>query len=142
MSSYETLEVRRDGPILHVQLARVDVRNAFNGKVVEELQMAFRDADQDAEARVVLLSGKGKSFCAGADLAWMQEQAALDPLENERSAERMARMFLSIARCRKPVVARVHGHALGGGTGLTAAVDMAFCTEDCLFGLKIGRAHV
>ena len=142
MSSYETLEVRRDGPILHVQLARVDVRNAFNGKVVEELQMVFRDADQDAEARVVLLSGKGKSFCAGADLAWMQEQAALDPLENERSAERMARMFLSVTRCRKPVLARIHGHALGGGTGLTAAVDIALSTEDCLFGLTEAKLGI
>jgi len=55
--------------------------------------------------------------------------------QNERSAERMARMFLSIARCRKPVIGRIHGHALGGGTGLTASVDMAFCTQDCQFGL-------
>ena len=65
----------------------------------------------------------------------MQEQAELPTEANERSAERMARMFLSIARCRKPVIGRIHGHALGGGTGLTAAVDMAFCTQDCVFGL-------
>ncbi len=135
MSSYETLEIVQDGPVLHVQLARVEVRNAFNGKLVEELQLFFREADQDSTTRIVLLSGKGKSFCAGADLSWMQEQAELPPLENERSAERMARMFLSIARCRKPVVARIHGHALGGGTGLTAACDVALSTEDCLFGL-------
>jgi methylglutaconyl-CoA hydratase len=65
----------------------------------------------------------------------MQEQADLPPAQNRESAERMARMFLAIARCKKPVVARIHGHALGGGTGLTAAADVALCTEDCVFGL-------
>ena len=135
MSSYQTLEVVPNGSILHVRLNRPDVRNAFNGTVVEELQAAFRAADDDAKTRVVVLSGNGKSFSAGADLAWMQEQGDLPPDANERSAERMARMFLSIARCKKPVVGRIHGHALGGGTGLTAAVDVAICTEDCQFGL-------
>ncbi len=135
MASHETLDVVREGPVLHVRLNRPDVRNAFNGKVVEELGLVFREADLDADARVVVLSGNGKSFSAGADLAWMQEQAELPTEQNERSAERMARMFLSIARCRKPVIGRIHGHALGGGTGLTASVDMAFCTQDCQFGL-------
>lgn len=135
MSTHETLDVVRDGPVLQVQLARPEVRNAFNGRLVEELQLVFRELDLDDEVRVVVLSGKGRSFCAGADLAWMQEQAALEPEANERSAEWMARMFLSIARCRKPVVGRIHGHALGGGTGLTAAVDIALCTADCQFGL-------
>jgi methylglutaconyl-CoA hydratase len=135
MSSHQTLDVVRDGPVLHVRLNRPDVRNAFNGKVVEELGLVFREADLDEQARVVVLSGNGKSFSAGADLAWMQEQAELPTEQNERSAERMARMFLAIARCRKPVIGRIHGHALGGGTGLTASVEMAFCTQDCQFGL-------
>ncbi len=135
MASHETLDVVREGPVLHVRLNRPDVRNAFNGKVVEELGLVVREADLDADARVVVLSGNGKSFSAGADLAWMQEQAELPTEQNERSAERMARMFLAIARCRKPVIGRIHGHALGGGTGLTASVDMAFCTQDCQFGL-------
>jgi methylglutaconyl-CoA hydratase len=142
MSTHETLDVVRDGPVLHVQLAREDVRNAFNGKVVEELSLVFREADLDGEARVVLLSGKGRSFCAGADLLWMQEQAALEPAANELSAERMARMFVSIARCRKAVVGRIHGHALGGGTGLAAAVDVALCTEDCQFGLTEAKLGI
>jgi methylglutaconyl-CoA hydratase len=135
MSSYQTLEVARDGAVLHVRLNRPDVRNAFNGTVVEELSAAFAAADADAAARVVVLSGNGKSFSAGADLSWMQEQAELPAAQNEVGAVRMARMFLAIARCKKPVVARIHGHALGGGTGLTAAVDIAFCSEDCQFGL-------
>lgn len=135
MASHETLDVVRDGPVLHVRLNRPDVRNAFNGKVVEELQLVFREIDRDADIRVVVLAGNGKSFSAGADLSWMREQAELPTEANERGAEQMARMFLSIARCRKPVIGRIHGHALGGGTGLTAAVDLAFCTQDCQFGL-------
>lgn len=133
--SYQTLEVRADGPVLHVRLNRPDVRNAFNGAVVDELHAAFAAADADAAVRVVVLAGNGKSFSAGADLAWMTEQAGLPEDENRRGAERMARMFLAIARCKKPVVGRMHGHALGGGTGLTAAVDLALCSEDCQFGL-------
>jgi methylglutaconyl-CoA hydratase len=134
MSRYQTLEVQSDGPILRVRLNRPDVRNAFNGTVVDELQQAFAAADGDP-CRIVVLSGNGKSFSAGADLAWMQEQAELPRERNQQGAERMARMFLAIARCKKPVIARVHGHALGGGTGLTAAADIAFCSEDCQFGL-------
>ena len=131
----QTLELVRDGAVLHVRLNRPDVRNAFNGTVVDELSRAFADADTADDVRVVVLSGNGKSFSAGADLAWMQEQAALPHDQNERSAAHMARMFLGIARCRKPVVARVHGHALGGGSGLTAAADVAIAARDTIFGL-------
>jgi methylglutaconyl-CoA hydratase len=137
MAAYSTLEVAREGPVLHVRLNRPDVRNAFNGSVVEELTAAFAAAGSEAArgARVVVLSGNGKSFSAGADLAWMQEQAELPAERNEHGAQRMAHAFLAIARCPLPVVARVHGHALGGGTGLTAAADVAVCTDDCVFGL-------
>lgn len=135
MHRYQTIEVAAIGPVLHIRLNRPEVRNAFNGTVVTELQQAFVAASSDAAARVVVLSGNGKSFSAGADLAWMQEQAELPQQRNQEGAERMARMFLAIARCSKPVVARIHGHALGGGTGLTAAVDLALCTEQCQFGL-------
>lgn len=142
MSHYQTLEVAQEGAVLHVRLNRPDVRNAFNGVVVDELHAAFTAADRDDTARVVVLSGNGKSFSAGADLAWMQEQAALPLADNQRSAERMANMFLAIARCRKPVVGRIHGHALGGGTGLSAAVDVAICTETCLFGLTEAKLGI
>lgn len=135
MSRYQTLEVAAQGPVLYIRLNRPDVRNAFNGTVVEELSAAFAAADTDTAVRVVVLSGNGKSFSAGADLSWMQEQAGLPEADNQRSAERMARLFLAIARCKKPVIARIHGHALGGGTGLAAAVDIALCAEDTQFGL-------
>jgi methylglutaconyl-CoA hydratase len=132
---YQTLEVARDGAVLHVRLDRPELRNAFNGALVEDLHAAFGAASTDASARVVVLSGNGKSFCAGADLGWMTEQAALSEADNRAGAERMARMFLAVARCSKPVVARVHGHALGGGTGLAAAADVAIAADDAVFGL-------
>lgn len=139
---YTVLEVAREGTVLHVRLNRPDVRNAFNGAVVRELRAAFDAANDDPEARVVVLSGNGKSFSAGADLAWMQEQATLPREENARGAHEMASMFLAIARCKKPVVAKIHGHALGGGTGLTAAVDLAICTQDTVFGLTEAKLGI
>lgn len=135
MSDFQTLEIVQDGAVRHIRLDRPDVRNAFNGVVVAELQRAFAEADDAIDTRVVVLSGNGKSFSAGADLSWMKEQATLPHAENARSAEQMARMFLAIARCAKPVVGRIHGHALGGGSGLTAAVDVAICSDTCMFGL-------
>ena len=130
-----TMAVERDGAVLRVELNRPEVRNAFNGEVIEELGRVFSAADQDAGVRVVVLSGRGKSFSAGADLAWMKQQATLDVAAGERDTAAMAAAFLAIARCAKPVVARVHGHALGGGCGLTAAADVALCSQDTVFGL-------
>ena len=135
MNSYETLEIVQDGPVRNIRLNRPEVRNAFNGVVVDDLHKAFAEADDHDQTRVVLLSGNGKSFSAGADLGWMKDQASLPHAENAKGADYMARMFLAIARCKKPVVGRIHGHALGGGSGLTAAVDVAISTEDCLFGM-------
>ncbi len=133
--AFATVEVAPVGAVLHIRLNRPGVRNAFNGTLVRELSAAFVAAGDDAATRVVVLSGNGPSFSAGADLTWMQEQAALPTADNERGAGEMARMFLAIARCKKPVVARIHGHALGGGTGLTAAADIALCADDTIFGL-------
>lgn len=133
--NYETLELQPDGDVLHARLNRPDKRNAFNGTVVDDLKSFFTSVNEDAATRIVVLSGNGKSFSAGADLSWMIEQAELDEAANEASAAHMAGMFLSIARCTKPVVAKIHGHALGGGSGLTAAADIAVATDSTLFGL-------
>ncbi len=130
-----TLAVERDGAVLRVFLDRPGVRNAFNGVVVDELTRVFTGASDDPAVRVVVLAGRGKSFSAGADLQWMREQGNLEPEASEADTAKMARAFLSIARCAKPVVARIHGHALGGGSGLTAAADIALCAQDTVFGL-------
>lgn len=132
---FETLALRAEGAVLSVRLNRPEVRNAFNGTLVRELSAVFAAIDGDDDVRVVVLSGEGKSFSAGADLQWMTEQAALPRESNQAGAVEMATMFLRIAQCRRPVVARVFGHALGGGCGLTAAADCAICTDDTVFGL-------
>ncbi len=133
--NFETLELARDGAVLELRLNRPDKRNAFNGTVVDDLKTCFTATNDDASTRVVKLSGNGKSFSSGADLTWMTEQAELPEAENAASAKHMAEMFLSIARCKKPVVVRIHGHALGGGSGLTAAADIAITADTTLFGL-------
>ena len=115
--------------------ARRGGRHWCDRQVRSGAEAAFAEADDHDQTRVVLLSGNGKSFSAGADLGWMKDQASLPHAENAKGADYMARMFLAIARCKKPVVGRIHGHALGGGSGLTAAVDVAISTEDCLFGM-------
>lgn len=131
----QTLEVEKVDRVVHVRLNRPDVRNAFNGAMVEELERVFRGIETEGGVRAVVLSGNGKSFCAGADIGWMKEQGEAGEKDNEAGALQMARVFLAVARCSKPVVARVHGHALGGGTGLTAAADIAIAAESCVFGL-------
>jgi methylglutaconyl-CoA hydratase len=138
----QTLEVTRDDRVLRVCLNRPQVRNAFNGTVVDELSEVFQRIELEEGVRVVVLSGKGKSFSAGADIAWMKEQAELSEEENEKSALHMARMFSSIARCSKPVVVRAHGHALGGGTGLCASADIAIAAESCVFGLPEAKLGI
>ena len=116
-------------------LARPEVRNAFDDGLIEELTRAFGVCAADPSARVVVLSGDGPSFCAGADVNWMRRAGTYTREENERDAERMARMLRTIDACPKPVVALAHGAAIGGGVGLVAAADIAIAAEGTVFSL-------
>jgi methylglutaconyl-CoA hydratase len=127
--------VRREGAVVRVALARPEVRNAFDDALIAELTEAFDRVSEDPEARVVLLQGEGPSFCAGADVAWMRKAGTYSREENEADAGRMARMLRAIDACAKPVVALVHGHAIGGGVGLAAAADIAIAAEGTVFSL-------
>jgi enoyl-CoA hydratase/carnithine racemase len=124
------LTLERDGSVLRITLARPDRRNAFDAALIAELAEAFVDVGR---ARAVVLAGEGASFCAGADVDWMRASAGLSYDENVADANAMRRMFESIDRCPAPVVARVQGHALGGGAGLVAASDIAISAPDTLF---------
>src|SRR5687768_9843303 len=128
-------------PIAHVTLDRPDVHNAFNDVLIAEVTNAFNDLAARTDVRVIILRANGKSFCAGADLNWMKQRVAYTHDENVQDARTMAGMFMSIARCPKPVIARVHGTALGGGSGLVAACDIAIAVESAQFGfteVKLG----
>jgi methylglutaconyl-CoA hydratase len=134
----ETLRVERDGPVLRVTLARPERRNAFDAVLIAELTAAFGET---GDARAVVLAGEGASFCAGADLGWMQASAELSVEENVEDALTLRRMLDAIDGCPAPVVCRVHGHALGGGCGLVACADVAIADPDAAFAfaeVKIG----
>ena len=121
----------RDGDVLRVTLTRPDRRNAFDAETIDQLTAAFSDV---GDARVVLLSGEGPSFSAGADLDWMRASVDLDAEANRVEGLRLATLFATIDACPAPVVAAVHGHALGGGAGLVATVDIAVAQTDTMFG--------
>jgi methylglutaconyl-CoA hydratase len=125
-----SLRIEPDGEILRVTLAKPERRNAFDAALIAELSEAFRDV---GDARVVVLSGEGESFCAGADIEWMRSSIELSYEENVQDARRLRQMLETIDQCPAPVVARVHGHALGGGCGLVACVDIALAAVGTQF---------
>lgn len=114
-------------------LDRPDVRNAFNPAMIGELTDVFTSLSY-SDVRVVILRGNGRSFSAGADVNWMRESLQLSHEENVEDARRMSDMFAAIDSCRKPVIAAVHGAALGGGMGLIAVSDIVVATSDAVFG--------
>src|SRR5262245_21598502 len=124
---------------IHQQIARVildrpDVHNALNDELLGALHDTFMDLGGRANVRAIILAGNGKSFCAGADLNWMSRVATYSYDENVKDAVTMAQAYLAIARCPKPIIARVHGAALGGGAGLVAACDIGIAVESAQFG--------
>jgi methylglutaconyl-CoA hydratase len=123
---------RKDG-IGRITLNRPDVRNAFDDALISALAAAFADMDKDASIRVVVLAGNGPAFCAGADLNWMKRMAGYGYDDNLRDARALAEMLAALDRLDKPTIARVHGPAFAGGTGLVAACDIAVGTPDAKF---------
>jgi methylglutaconyl-CoA hydratase len=133
------LRVERDGPVLRVTLARPARRNAFDAALIGELTQAFSDVD---DARAVVLAGEGESFCAGADVEWQRSSIDLSYDDNVQDALRLYRMCEAIDGCPAPVVAQVHGYALGGGSGLVACADVAVAAEDATFGFTEARLGI
>jgi methylglutaconyl-CoA hydratase len=133
-----------DGAVAHITLQRPDVHNAFDASVIAELRSTFAGlAREDAVAlRAVVLAGDGPTFCAGADLGWMRAAMSLDVEGNEADAMAMADMFEAIDTCPAPVVARVHGAALGGGMGLCAVADLVIAESGTKFGFTETRLGI
>jgi methylglutaconyl-CoA hydratase len=140
----DRLRVERTGPagvVARVTLARPDVHNAFDAGLIGELRTTFAALAREgpAELRAVVLAGDGPSFCAGADLAWMRAAASLETEANEQDAMAMADMFEALDTCPVPVIARVHGAALGGGMGLCAVADVVIAESGARFGFTETR---
>src|SRR5690349_24744995 len=156
---FNHLLVHRDGPVEYVTLNRPDVRNAFNETLIAELTSWAASVRDDAALRAVVLSGAGKSFCAGADISWMAKTVEFSEDENMRDAAAASHMFGALNTLPVPVIGRVHGAALGGGVGLAAVCDIVIAAEGAVWGLsevrlgiapavispyvlaKIGRSH-
>ena len=140
-SPYAFLLTRRDGTVEYLTLNRPDVRNAFNEQVIAELTAWAAAINADDDVRCVVLAGAGKTFCAGADIAWMSKALAYTHDENVRDANAMARMFAALDTLPVPLIGRVHGAALGGGAGLASVCDVVVTDESAVFGfteVKLG----
>jgi methylglutaconyl-CoA hydratase len=133
------LRVERDGHVLQVTLARPERRNAFDASLIAEVTDAFAEV---GDARAVVLSGDGPSFCAGADVEWQRSAIDLTYDENVEDAMRLYRMLEAIESCPAPVVCHVHGYALGGGSGLVACADIALARPDAVFGFSEVRLGI
>ena len=120
-------------------LNRPDKHNAINGEMIAELHTAAARVDADASVRVVMLAGAGASFCAGGDLAWMKAQMQADAGTRASEARKLADMLGALNRLSKPLIAKVHGTAFGGGVGLCCVADKVFAANTAMFGLTETR---
>ncbi|MFN7483592.1 MAG: enoyl-CoA hydratase/isomerase family protein [Betaproteobacteria bacterium] len=135
-----TLEILRPRPhVAEVWLNRPEVRNAFNDGVIAELTAAFRALGAEPGLRAIVLGGRGKAFCAGADLSWMARMAGYTWDENRADAAALAEMLHTVWACPLPVLGRVHGDCYAGGVGLAAVCDVLVAAETVNFCLSEAR---
>jgi methylglutaconyl-CoA hydratase len=141
MRDFETIRIETDDGVATITLSRPEVKNAFNDVMLGELLEAYGELESDPEVRVVVLTGEGDSFCAGADLNYMKHTANFTVDENFADAMKIADVMEKIHTLAKPTVARVNGYAIGGGAGLMAANDIVIASENAVISLsevKIG----
>ena len=135
------LHIQHDGAVTRITLNRPEVRNAFNDELVDRITAAGRAIGARRETRVVVLQGAGSVFCAGADLKWMSKTVSYSHEQNALDASRLAIMFHVLDTLPRPVIAKIHGAALGGGAGLAAVADIVVSDEEAVYGfteVKLG----
>ena len=143
MKAFETIEFELNGTIGTVWMNRPDVHNALNEKMISEIIECYEELNKRNDVRIVILRGRGKSFCAGADLNYMKGIATFGFEENYQDSKRLAKCFNIIYTCSKPTIAVVHGAAISGANGLLAACDFVYCTDETKFAfseVKLGIA--
>ena len=141
MSSYGKILYRSEAGVARITLNRPDKRNALDQELVTELKDAVRASARDESVRVVLVTGAGKDFCSGADLAALHRVSSATVMENLADAQNMAECFVEMRRHPRPIIAAVRGKALAGGCGLATACDIILAAESAQFGypeVKIG----
>ena len=134
--SYTTIEIHAAHGVAVLWLNRPEVRNAFNETMIAELTAAFGELEADSRVRAVVLAGRGKVFCAGADLNWMKRMGEMDFEENRKDAMAFGAMLSRLYTLKKPTIARVHGAAFAGGMGLIAACDIAAASTETEFSVS------
>ncbi len=122
--------------VAQVVMARPEIHNAFDDRLIREMQETFDELSKDTSVRVVVLQSEGKSFSAGADLNWMRRMADYSHDENIADAQALALLLATMATFSKPVIARVQGATFGGGVGLVSACDIAIGSEKAIFSLS------
>ena len=136
------IELVRDGAVARLWLDRPEQHNALSADLLAAVAEAFHTLAHDPAVRIVVLGGRGPSFCAGADIALMKASANATFDENLADAKRLAGLFAAIADFPKPVIARVQGNVLGGGVGLVCACDIVVASDDARFGLTEVRLGI
>jgi len=141
MSDYRTILIDPKPPVARIIFNRPEVHNAFNAVMIRELTSALEEIKNREEIRVLILTGQGKSFCAGADLNWMREIINYSFEENLRESRELAELIYQLDGLPLPTIARINGATIGGGNGFHAACDIAIASEEAIFSLsevKIG----
>ena len=137
-----TIEIVREGAVARLWLDRPEQHNSLAAELVAALTRALHELATDASVRVVVLGGRGPSFCAGADIGLMKASAHASFEQNLAEAERLGGLFSTLADLPKPVVARLHGNVLGGGVGLTCACNITVAADDARFALSEVRLGI
>jgi methylglutaconyl-CoA hydratase len=141
MTTFQTIEFEKQADLGIIWLNRPDIHNAFNEVMIQEVIDCVEAVNEMADIRVVILRGRGKSFCAGADLNWMRGVAQYSFEQNYAESLNLSKCFYTIYTCKKPTIAIVHGAAIGGANGLLASCDFAYADDNTTFSLsevKIG----
>ncbi len=130
---YETIKIYRKKDVITVALNRPRFHNAMNEKLMKELTSCFKELSNDNNTRIIILTGNGKSFSAGADLNWMKSMAQYSKEENIKDSRLLLDLYETIYNCPKPVIGRINGHAFGGGIGLVAVCDITIAIPSLKF---------
>ena len=131
--NYETLVYTKKDDVATVTLNRPDVHNSMNDVLMNELTRCFTQLSHDDSLTAIILTGNGKSFCAGADLTWMKNMVNFSKEENKKDSRLLLDMYETIYSCPKPVIGRINGHAFGGGIGLLAVCDITITVPEMKF---------
>ena len=134
--TYTTINLNTKSQIATISLNRPVARNAMNEVMIQEITKAFHSVEKDSNIRIVVLNGKGKSFCSGADVNMMKNSIEKTLVENKAETVLLKKMYKTIDKCNKPIVGIVHGHAFGGGFGLCTVCDIVIAEEKTLFSLS------